>query len=84
MGILESARSGKAAAGKKDLLNHLAGKRLTQRQAIKAKCFDCNGMGESRECDIDTCSLLPYSPYLMKNRVARAKNKAVSSRRVGP
>jgi len=66
MSILESAKSGKSRAGKSDLLKHLSGKRLTQRQAIKAKCFDCNGMGESNKCDIETCSLYPFSPYRAK------------------
>jgi len=61
--IYLSAMSGKARAGKSDLLKHLKGKRLTQRQAIRAKCYDCDGMGDSGECEIDHCPLFPYSPY---------------------
>ena len=61
--ILQSAIKGKSKAGKTFSISYLKGKRLTQRQAIKAKCYDCNGMGESGICDIDTCSLFPYSPY---------------------
>lgn len=57
---------GTSRAGKTDLMNHLNGKRLTQRSAIKAKCYDCNGLGESDECHIKTCSLYPYSPYRSK------------------
>ena len=53
-------------SGRADLIKHLEGKRLSKGQAIKAKCYDCNGMGESYECDIETCSLYPYSPYKIK------------------
>ena len=73
MGILESARSGKMTSGKRELLNHLAGKKLTQKQAIRAKCYDCSGFGESRECDIVECSLLPYSQYGGKKWKAKGK-----------
>lgn len=61
--LLKSAKSGKGRAGKVDLIKHLSGERLTQRKAIRAKCYDCNGMGESGDCDVTGCSLLPYSPY---------------------
>jgi hypothetical protein len=63
MDLLESAKNGAGRKGKSVLIKHLNGERLTQRQAIQAKCYDCNGMGESNECDIQTCSLYPYSPY---------------------
>jgi hypothetical protein len=61
--MLRSARAGTMRVGKGDLIKHLLGKRLTQREAIRAKCYDCNGMGEENTCDLDTCSLHPYSPY---------------------
>jgi hypothetical protein len=64
---LKSAESGKMRAGKGDLIKHLKGKRLTRQGAIKAKCYDCNGMGESDECDMEHCSLYPYSPYARKS-----------------
>jgi len=64
--MLESARKGKKKTGQKDLINHLLGKRLTRTQAIKAKCYDCNGMGEINTCESDDCSLYPYSPYRVK------------------
>ena len=65
--LLASAKSGKKRIGKTFLINYLKGKRLTQRQAISAKCYDCNGMGESGDCDIESCSLYPYSPYRDKS-----------------
>ncbi len=67
--LLKSARSGKLRAGKNSLIKHLTGNRLTQRQAISAKCFDCNGMGESNSCDLVSCPLLPFSPYRDKGEI---------------
>jgi hypothetical protein len=61
--LLISAKRGRRSAGQTDLINYLTGKRLTQRQAIQAHCYDCNGMGELKECDNSECSLLSYSLY---------------------
>lgn len=71
--LLESARRGKRRAGRKDLIDYLQGKRLTQRQAIRAKCYDCNGMGELSDCDIEDCSLFGYSPYKKISTTAPSK-----------
>jgi len=71
--LLESARKGKGRAGKSDLIKHLTGKRLTQRQAIKAHCYDCSGMGEQKDCTNDECPLFPYSPYSKKIRAPRPR-----------
>lgn len=49
-------------AGKADLLKHLRGERLTQREAIRAYCYECGG-GEGGTCTIPLCPLLPFSPY---------------------
>lgn len=53
------------AQGGKELKKHLEGKRITQRQAIKAKCFDCmGGYRDGREnCEIPDCSLYAFMPY---------------------
>jgi hypothetical protein len=64
--LLKSAISGISRRGKTELVKYLSGGRLTQRQAIRAKCYECNGMGEQNICDIDSCSLFPYSPYREK------------------
>ena len=63
MNILQSAKSGKLRKGKKELIKYLNGDRLTRNEAIKAKCYDCNGMGESGVCDTNSCALWPYSPF---------------------
>ena len=64
--LLESAKSGPRRQGKKELVKHLEGGKITRSQAVKAKCYDCNGMGESGDCDIESCSLYPFSPFKMK------------------
>ncbi len=59
--------------GKTHLIRHLSGERLTQRQAILAKCCECTGYhadGRS-DCGIPECPLYPYMPY--------AKNKSVET-----
>ena len=61
--MLFSAQSGPLRKGRKHLINHLKGARLTQRQAIQAKCYDCDGMGETGKCDLKHCPLYPYNPY---------------------
>ena len=77
--MLNSARSGKGRSGKKLLIKYLTGGRLTRGQAIKAHCYDCDGMGQTGKCDIETCSLYPFSPYrALKNR-GSGKKTAIAS-----
>lgn len=64
--ILVSINSfGVVAKGKKDLVNHLKGRRLTQQQAIRAKCYDCMGyFADGRvDCDTPSCPLYNFMPY---------------------
>lgn len=61
--FLSSAKAGKKRQGKKQLVAYLEGKVLTRQAAIKAKCYDCDGMGDTGECDLRHCALFPYSPY---------------------
>jgi len=61
--LLESAKNGNKRAGQADLIKHLQGIRITQKKAIKAHCYDCQGMGEDPICENDECSLSTYSPY---------------------
>lgn len=40
------------------------GEKLTRREAILAKCYDCNGGNESNhDCGVKFCPLYQYSPY---------------------
>jgi hypothetical protein len=63
MELLESAKSGKRRDGQVVLIKHLNGIRLTQRQAIRAKCYDCDGMGDTGVCELVECPLYPFSTY---------------------
>lgn len=56
---------GKKAKGRKELQRYKEGKRLTQRQAILAKCYDCLGgyIDGKFDCKMPHCSLYPFMPY---------------------
>jgi hypothetical protein len=51
--------------GSAHLAKHRTGGRLTQRQAILAKCADCTcDFADGREdCDVESCPLHPFMPY---------------------
>jgi hypothetical protein len=75
--ISEIKRHGKTAKGKKELIKHLEGGRLTPKQAIQAKCFDClcYMVDGRQDCKMSKCSLYPFFVY-NKNR-PKQKNPAV-------
>ena len=40
------------------------GEKLTRKEAMLAKCYDCNGLEESRaDCLEDNCPMYDYRPY---------------------
>ena len=42
----------------------LKGEKLTRAKSILAKCYECNGYGESGiDCEIEGCPLYPYHYY---------------------
>lgn len=51
--------------GRTELLKYLNGVRLTQRQAIIAKCFECMGgyVDGKVDCKIADCPLYPFMPF---------------------
>ena len=58
----------KTAQGKSELLKHRSGKKLTYRQAVLAKCYECMGYyadGKS-DCLISDCPLFNFMPYRSK------------------
>jgi len=71
--ILQNAKDGKRRAGKWELIRYLQGGRLTPAQAIRAKCYDCCGMGEVSECGLNACSLFPRCPYRHAGKKTRKK-----------
>ena len=63
--FIDGVKRGGKFQGRLELLRHLEGKRLTQREAIKAHCYDCMGhySGGAEDCQSDVCSLRPFMPY---------------------
>jgi hypothetical protein len=76
------------AKGKKELVRHLRGGRLSATEAIKAKCYECmGGYGDDKvDCEISACPLrpmMPYNPDKNKSlRVMSDKNKKAASDRM--
>ena len=66
--ILTIRKYGKKAIGQKELLKHLSGGKLTFKQAIYARCYDCMGMYADGkvDCKMPHCSLYPFYPYRKK------------------
>jgi hypothetical protein len=60
--------NGKSAKGRKELLRHFDGGKLTLRQAVAAKCYDCCGYYADGkiDCDLISCPLHPFMPYRSK------------------
>lgn len=86
--LLASAKSGPRRKGKKELVKYLEGGKISRAQAVKAKCYDCDGMGELGECDIEACPLYFYSPYKIvvsakKGYIATNKGSDVSQTPIG-
>jgi hypothetical protein len=63
--------------GKGPLIAYLQGEKIHRSAAVKAKCYDCDGMGETGECDIVGCALYPFSPYRPHSLRAGAKKKGI-------
>ena len=76
--LLESAKSGPRRAGRKELIKYLEGGKISRPGAVKAKCFDCDGMGDTGECDIIACPLYDFSPYKTRHTAVLAKDEVVS------
>ena len=62
---LKLLTSAPASRGKSNLLKHLKGERLTQRQAIIAKCCDCMAyhVDGRIDCRMVHCPLYTWFPY---------------------
>jgi hypothetical protein len=65
-------------AGKNDYLKYLKGERLTQREAIKAKCFDCC-CGEPGTCSVMHCPLVPFNQMIHKAGLSATPSVATYS-----
>jgi hypothetical protein len=64
--LTDIKKYGLRAIGQKELVKHLEGERLSTRQMIIAKCYDCLGYysdGTGCDCLIPECPLYPLQPY---------------------
>jgi hypothetical protein len=61
----ENIESSIKSQGREELLKHVKGERLTLREAVVAKCFDCCcGYSDGKkDCQVPKCSLHPFMPY---------------------
>jgi len=63
--LIKQCKQDKTSAGRTQYLRFLNGEKLTYREAMLAKCYECDG-GHSDgryDCEVPTCSLYPYMPY---------------------
>lgn len=72
-------RHGKAARGQKELLKHLSGDRLTLKQAVNARCYDCTGFFADGkvDCGLKHCPLHPFMAY-NTNRLQKTNNRKMT------
>ena len=80
--IEEIEQQGKLRRGKNDWLRYQKGERLTRAKAIRAYCYECNGYGELKTCDIKECPLYPYSPYSPKEEQIKGKGTEMTKEKL--
>ena len=68
-------KHGVLAKGKRELDGHQRGKKLSYRNAVLAKCYECmNGYADGKEdCRISGCPLYAYMPYRVALTVPAGK-----------
>ena len=61
----EIENHGSYGRGRKELIKHLNGERLTQKEMIFAQCYSCMGYyTDGRvDCEMPACPLYPRMPY---------------------
>lgn len=64
--VLKQLEESKHMQGRNEYIKYLKGGKLTQREAIKAYCYDCMGYYDdgSQDCHSDICPLRPFMPYV--------------------
>ncbi len=63
--IAKINKHGVRAKGRPELVKHAKGLRLTRKQSMLAKCYDCMGYYSDgvRDCEMPECPLYPYHSY---------------------
>ena len=63
--LIRQSKKDPTSAGRTQYLRFLNGEKLTYREAVLAKCYDCDG-GHSDgryDCEVLSCPLRMYMPY---------------------
>lgn len=74
--LIKSVNSWPRRAGRKELLAHLNGERLTRDEAIRAKCYECVGGEETGPCYVAGCALSQYCPRNRKGSTGGPEDSA--------
>ena len=64
--LIKQCLKDNTSAGRTQYLRFLKGEKLTYKEAVLAKCYDCDG-GHSDgryDCEVPSCSLYPFMPYI--------------------
>lgn len=68
--VREIERHGRSVRGRGELMLHLKGHKIIEKQAIWAKCYDCCGYYEDSrgktsgfDCKCEDCPLYPFMPF---------------------
>ena len=85
--LREVQNHGKSGQGNSEYVKYLSGNKITVRQAVRAKCFDCLGMyADGRiDCETATCALYPFHPYnknRQKSRVMTPEQRRLAGERL--
>jgi len=74
MKLEDVEKYGLTAQGKHELMKYLEGGRLTRKEAMLSKCFECcNGYADGRvDCQVESCPIYGFMPFAThKNRPRR-------------
>jgi len=78
---LHDAENGKHVSGRRELIKHLKGERISRGEALRAKCYECNGgyPDGAFDCEIEGCPLYPFNPKgPMSGAIKKGKSKEAS------
>ena len=69
MGNPDFSKFGVLARGRKELIAHREGKKLTRSQMCLAKCYECmGGYADGKyDCNIPKCPIYPLMPFQGKH-----------------
>ena len=66
--LIRQTKKDPTSGGRTQYLRYLQGEKLTYKEALLAKCYDCDGghTDGRYDCEVLSCPLRRYMPYLGK------------------